>query len=113
MAERKGIEIPDFDGTGYDPDTPDAERRQARRELADFMARHKDGWIEVEDGAEQLFDGLLVNYGSAPIHVATVVAEGWALNIDRGCNVVLVRWREGEWASKGRVAGIYRHADLV
>ncbi len=70
----------------------------------------KPAWLEVERGAEQAGDVVLLRLRGLPIHVGLVVARGWMLHVEAKVDSVLERFDGLEW--RRRVLGTYRHTAL-
>lgn len=98
-AEQLGGPLPNYEGAVWRGPGDSAAVALG----ADVYAGH---YVEVEPGAERLGDGLLLRMRGLPLHVGMVIAPGWMLHIEEGCNACLEPYRALRWGS--RIMGIYR-----
>lgn len=78
---------------------------------ARLLAGQMGDWLEVPEGSEQAFDGVLMRVGRHACHVATVVAPGRMLHTYAGSRSHIDNYRSG--FLKERIVGFYRHAVLA
>jgi cell wall-associated NlpC family hydrolase len=106
--EQRGVILPDYTGV-----PPGMSIAVARAFLAE---RARDVWREVEAGAEQPFDivlmrGAVEHEGSThsrPVHCGLVVEPGRLIHIEAGCGVNVQDYRRHH-SLKCRVSGFYRY----
>lgn len=107
LAERFDVHAPAWDGRGYDP----ARSCWDRPAVAALMQAEAEVWQALAAGAERPGDVLLLFSGRHPCHVGIVVATRAMLHIEDGLDAVVVDPAGPSW--RGRIAGRYRHRDLV
>jgi cell wall-associated NlpC family hydrolase len=100
INERFGGQLPEYEAIVW---------REDRDLLASLMEERVRLWQPVPHRREQAGDGVLLRVMGRPIHVGVVIAPGWMLHVEAGCDSVLERYDTGtRW--KRRVLGFYRHA---
>lgn len=116
FAEHRQIALPRHDSVGWAKgDGNAADHGQSKRAaIWRVIAAERAAWSLVSpkpiDLAQaQCFDALLIEFSGVPIHIGFVVAPGWVLHIQQGCNSVcepFPSWR----IPHNRIEGLYRHA---
>lgn len=100
INERFGGALPEYEAIVWCED---------RDLLASLMEERVRLWQPVRQGRERAGDGVLLRVMGRPIHVGVVIAPGWMLHVESGCDSVLERYDIGtRW--ERRVLGFYRHA---
>ncbi|NAZ37141.1 C40 family peptidase [Rubellimicrobium sp. CFH 75288] len=98
-SEQFGRDLPPYDGPAWVPGLPAGSVEAAATAYARRFSPVP--LAEAEEG-----DGLLLRVLGAPIHAGLIVAPGWMLHIERGCDSVVERFDGPRWAR--RVVGCYR-----
>lgn len=78
-----------------------------RKAMARLIGGELGDWVEVPEGQEQTFDGVLMREGRYPRHIGIVTVPGMLLHVQSGVTSRIERYR---WGSlKNRVVGFYRY----
>lgn len=101
LMEQANIILPELSDVAY-RETGD------KRELIRLIRQHSEAmpdWTPV-NAPEQVFDVVWLK-NPWPIHFGVVVAPGWMIHIEKGCETVLEDFRGLRWGKK--LQGIFRH----
>lgn len=99
IRREAGIALPEYDG-------PPWERARDVKQLAVAADAFSSRFVEIEAGQEQVFDAICLSAFRQPVHCGVVVAPGWMLHIEQGCEAVIESYRGLAW--KNKVVGFFR-----
>lgn len=103
--EEYGILLPAYEG--YNP--PDEKERAIVASVI-FREMAKLDEFDRVDPPPKIGDGFIFRIGALPVHCGIYVGEEWMINIQKGTDACLSRYKGPKWAS--RLEGIYRHRSL-
>lgn len=103
FREQFGIEI---EGDEFDYSVAGALKAFAKHKA---LAQCTRGWLQVDPGDEQFADALVMRTGRGLSHVGIIVARGWWLHTEEGCNSACERYA----GLRLRNFTIYRQPQLV
>ncbi|MEW6263388.1 MAG: NlpC/P60 family protein [Thermodesulfobacteriota bacterium] len=101
LAEKLGLDLPSFEGVAYRKGCDMAALGETMREFRRCLH-----WAPVLQGQEECFDLIWLRTAGAPIHVGLVVAPGWMLHVEQGCDSVIESYTGLRW--KRRILEILR-----
>lgn len=100
FQEQRGISLPTLIGKpawkSGDSKLPDGGKEK-RAAIWRLIEEERKAWRPVTSkpvtlGLEQCFDAMIMEYSGVPIHIGWIVAPGWVLHIQEGCNSICERF---------------------
>ena len=104
LLRRAGIALPSYGESYAGADLAHLD------EAAAAVAEQLAGWRQVGLDAARPLDLVLLRIWGRPMHIAVLVARGWILHSQQGCDSILERLTDRLWIN--RVEGVYRHGRL-
>lgn len=103
MKEQFGIELPAYDGAGY-------QDGEDLTEVSALIDSQLVDWREVPQGSELVGDAVLIRVMGEPIHIGMVVGPGRMLHIKPGVGASVDRYTSLNF--RNRIIGFFRHRSI-